>query len=250
MSQPIDPETGSPMFENLLVAIDAGGHGADVLALARTLASPAATITTVHVTGRDDGAAVTADVVAEGPFHTALARLVGERAIDLLVVGAHHREHIWSTNHVRAALHAVACSVAIAPEGYASAAPGPISVIGVAYDEGPEAERALAAARTLAADSGASIELIEVVPDSNLVASDSVVGWKAQGAAGRLSVVDGVAVRVLEGDTLTRLREAARGVDLMVVGAHHPDLPSRLLLGRTGERLALGLDCPLLLQHG
>jgi len=242
-------DTEGHVFLNVLIAIDDAGRGEDARVLGAALAGESASVATVHVTRHGEPRPGGVDLVVEGPFDTALARLVGERGADLVVVGAHHRELVWSANHLRAALHAVRCSVAVAPDGYGrQGAAHAISTIGIAYDEGPESTAALDAGRALAGSTGARLEVIEVVRDSNLVETTSTAGWRAEAAERRLAGIEGATVVVLEGEPLTRLREAARGLDLMIVGEHHPDLLGRVI-GRTGERLAGGLACPLLLYR-
>ena len=62
----------------------------------------------------------------------------------------------------RAALNGAPCAVAIAPVGYAEH-PAPLARIGIAYNSTPEAAAALALARELAEQIGASLHALEVV---------------------------------------------------------------------------------------
>ncbi len=62
----------------------------------------------------------------------------------------------------RAALNGAPCAVAIASVGYAEH-PDPIGKIGVAYDGSPESKTALATARGLAAQTGASVHALDVI---------------------------------------------------------------------------------------
>ncbi len=238
------------MFERVIIAVDGSRSATDAPALARTLAAPGAEIITAHVAeGRHDAPAMTADVTLSGSFASALAGLARERAADLVVVGSHHHHHIWSANHTHAALHHLACSVAVAPDGYGARQHPAFAVIGVAYDETTTgAASALAAARRLAEPSGAEVRVIEVVRDSNLPSSESTAGWKAQQATTRLATLEDVTVTVLEGDPVDRLREAAADVDLLVLGQHHPSALAALLLDNKADRLAGHVDCPLLVQ--
>ena len=94
-----------------------------------------------------------------------LRQLAETSAADLLVVGSNSRGSLgrWFLgDDTRAALSGAACSVAVAPGGYAER-PGPISRIGVAYNGTPESETALAVARGLAARCGASVRALLVV---------------------------------------------------------------------------------------
>ena len=238
------------MFERVIIAVDGSSSATDAPALAATLAAPGAEIVTAHVAdGRHEEPAVTADVTLSGSFARALAGLARERSADLVVVGSHHHRHIWSANHTHAALHHLACSVAVAPDGYGAGEHAAFGVIGVAYDETtPGAAAALAAARRLAEPSGAEVRVIEVVRDSNLPSAESTAGWKAQQAGARLASLDDVTVMVLEGDPVDRLREVAASVDLLVLGQHHPSALAALLLEHTADRLAGHVACPLLVQ--
>lgn len=236
------------MFDRVIVAIDASPAAADAQALAAALAAPDATLTTAHVVGGEHGNLVEADATLSGPFADAVAGHAFDQAADLVVIGTHHHGHLWSANHAHQALHHLPCSVAVAPEGFGDD-PTPFGTIGVAYDEStPEAEAALAAGRELAAGTGAEIRVIEIVRDSNVPSAESAAGWKAQQASGRLAALDGVTVRVLEGDPVSRLREAAADVDLLVLGQHHPSALAALLLSNTADRLAGHVRCPLLVQ--
>lgn len=236
------------MFDRVIVAIDDTPAAADARALATALAGPDATITTAHVAHGEHSTAVDADATLTGSFTDALAGLAAEQRADLVALGTHHHGHAWSANHTHDALHHVPCSVGVAPEGFAES-PSTFATIGVAYDEStPEAEAALAAARSLAEISDATIEVIEVVRDSNLPSSESTQGWKAQQAGERLAALEGVKVTVLEGDPVTRLREAAAGVDLLVLGQHHPGALAALLLSNAADRLTGPVSCPLLVQ--
>lgn len=237
------------MFDRIIVAVDDAPGAADARALAETLAAPGAELTTVHVAGHGhDAPDAEADVTLSGGFTDALAGLAAQETADLVVLGTHHHGHLWSANHTHQALHHMPCSVAVAPDGFAASA-RPFETIGVAYDEStPEAQAALAAARRVAQASGAEIQVIEVVRDSNLPSAESTQGWKAQQAGERLATLEGVTVTVLEGDPVTRLREASADVDLLVLGHHHSSALAALLLSRTTDHLAGHVRCPLLVQ--
>ena len=239
------------MFDNIIIAIDGSPAAADARALATTLAAPGAAFLTAHVAeGHHETTEVEADVTLSGSFVGALDGLARERGADLVVLGAHHHGHLWSSNHTHSALHHLSSSVAVAPVGYGTDDQVALRVIGVAYDETtPESEAALAAARRLAEPSGAEVRVIEVVRDSNLPSSESTQGWKAQQASARLAELGGVTVTVLEGDPVHRLREAAGDLDLLALGEHHPSALAALLLDHTVDALAAHVTCPLLVVH-
>jgi nucleotide-binding universal stress UspA family protein len=237
-------------YHRVVIAIDGSPAAADARALAATLAAPGAELITAHVAaGHHETAEVEADVTLSGSFAGALDGFVREREADLVVLGAHHHGHLWSSNHTHSALHHLSCSVAVAPVGFGVAERGALAVIGVAYDEStPGADAALAAARGIAEVSGAEVRVIEVVRDSNLPSAESTQGWKAQEAGARLAALEGVSVTVLEGDPVHRLREAAADLDLLVLGQHHPSALAALLLDNTVDALAGHVTCPLLVQ--
>lgn len=240
------------MFRNVIVAIDATAAAGDARALASALAAPGAELVTAHVAaGHHETAEVDADVTLDGSFAAALDGLVRERGADLVVLGAHQHRHLWSANHTHTALHHLSSSVAVAPAGYGTTPQPPFGVIGVAYDETtPEADAALAGARRIAEACGGEVRVIEVVRDSNLPSSESTQGWKAQQAGVRLSALGDVAVTVLEGDPVHRLREASAGLDLLVLGRHHPSALAALLLDDTVDALSGHVTCPMLVQAG
>lgn len=237
------------MFDRIIVAIDDSPGAADARALAEVLAAPGAKLTTVHVTGHGhDADDVEADVTLSGGFTAAIAGFAAQETADLVVLGTHHHGHLWSANHTHQALNHMPCSVAVAPDGFAASA-HPFETIGVAYDESTtEAQAALASARRIAQATGAEIQIIEVVRDSNLPSAESTQGWKAQQAGERLAALEGVIVTVLEGDPVTRLREAAADLDVLVLGQHHSSALASLLLSRTADHLTGHVRCPLLVQ--
>ena len=88
-----------------------------------------------------------------------------DRAADLIVIGT--SEQPWPArglpgSPVHDLLEDPRCPVAVAPRGY-SDHPGALERIGVAYDETPESDQALAVARKLAARSHASPSAYEAI---------------------------------------------------------------------------------------
>ncbi len=222
------------MFQKIIVAVARPGGERDALALAHRLAGPVAELVNGHVA--EDGA------VAENLF-----RLATGHAADLLVIGAHHHDHIWSHDHARETLRDAPCAVAVVPEGYADAA-GDLRVIGVGYrEQDPQSDAALAAAQQLAATAGAEVRIANVVPETNWASADSGAGGAALAARERLAGLDGV-VTVLEGNVRSALAEFVVGVDLLVVGSHHHGELRRLVAGDTVSALADDPTCPLLVM--
>jgi nucleotide-binding universal stress UspA family protein len=262
------------VFARVIVGIDGAGGGLDAAALAGVLADPEADIVLAHV--MTDGAETRTDALAaaravlEAPIEDGagpdvsevrvdgrsvaggLHRLAQELAADLIAVGSHHRRatgRLWSADRTRTTLRDAPCPVAVAPQGFAPAARQPIRVLGIAYDDTPEARDALLFGRALASESGAQIHALWVVDRSNWTDSESRVGWKAVDATRRLADFHGVIGIVLEADA-HHPREALSGlaheVDLLILGSHHHTFLRRIVLGDTVEGLSRRTPCPLL----
>lgn len=262
------------MFARVIVGVDGGGGGLDAAALAGALADPEADIVLAHVrTGAGESpedvfAAARIALegsVAPGGSHDVSETLVGERSIagglhhlaeigpaDLLVVGCHHDRgtgRVWSADRTRATLRDAPCPVAVAPQGFAEASRRPMDVLGVAFDDTPEARDAMLFGRALASESGARIQALWVVDRSNWTDSESRIGWKALDATRRLADFHGVVGIVLEGDARHprgALSDLAHEVDLLILGSHHHGLLRRIVLGGTVEGLSRHTPCPLL----
>jgi nucleotide-binding universal stress UspA family protein len=274
------------VFARVIIGVDGADGGLDAAALAADLADPQADITLAHVApvasplagpseGSDESVFATArDVLTaslgvdaapgistarmNGPsIAGGLHRHAEGHSADLIVVGSHHRRRtggLWSADRTRATLRDAPCPVAVAPQGFASAPKRPISVIGIAYDDTPQARDALLFGRALASETGARIDALWVVDRSNWIDSESLVGWKAVEASRRLADVHGVIGVAVEGDAghvQDALAIFAHDVDLLILGSHHHGLLRRLALGDTVEGLSSRAACPLLVMpHG
>ena len=271
------------MFENVLVGVDGRPNGRDAIVLAGQLADPGGRLTLAHVhAGELDlahalarGAAAkeressaqllereraTAAVSAElasvaAPSPGRGLHLQAERqGADLLVVGSCHRGsfgRVMLSDHARAALNGAPCAVAIASLGLAEH-PTPIARVGVAYDGSPESEAALAAARTLAAPTRATLNALQVVPIlaysyGGLAAGavqesiDFLLG-QAESALAELPEVEGHAVYGVTGEELAAF---GNELDVLVVGSRSYGPVRRLMLGSTSEYLERHARCSL-----
>jgi len=273
------------MFENVVVGVDRHEGGQDAIALAVRLASGSAKLTLAYVIHGNDSAwrgavppiepaerlqaelelhataseaAVQADVRCYGNASIGkglheLCELVGA---DLLVVGSSRRSvvgRILFGNDTRASLNGAPCAIAIAPAGFAHD-PIPIARIGVAYNESPESEHALAVARDLAAEHNAKLLALEAVSipayalGSGLVPmpldewTQSLLGR----ARDRLSSLDGVQAHAVCGPAPEALVSFSSSVDLLVVGSRGYGPFGRVVYGSTSQRLARSVGCPLL----
>ena len=263
------------MFRKIIIAVDGQEGGLDASALARTLAPPTAELVAARVLPRDDGPHGVADagdddavtaarrVVEATPGLSSvgvlvharsvadgLHRLAGEQSADLIVVGSHHggTAHLWSGDRTRATLRDAPCAVAVAPRGYADDPRVTIRSIGVGYDETEEAQRALDMGRALAWDTGAEVQALEVVAETNWQTPESGAGWKAVAAGTRIAELSGVTGVVVEGDAHVHLAQFAREVDVLILGSHSHGLLHRLVLGHASEGLAGHLPCALIVM--
>ncbi len=196
-----------------------------------------------------------------------LRRVIRAERRDLLVVGSSRRAaqgEVAIGRLTRGLLHELPCPVAIAPSGLAARAPVTLGQIIVGYDGGPEAQRALALAAGLALASGARISVCAVLDDripslgwpqlwrhemveawqETMAAEEAVLYQRTDDAVQSLGL-DALA-EVLRGRPATALRERSRGADLLVIGSRRWGAPARVMLGGTGEGLAHGAGCALI----
>lgn len=173
---------------------------------------------------------------------------------DLLVVGASRRSpllRVLGVNDVRAAVDRAPCAVAVAPRGHADG-PRHIARVGVGWDRTRAADAAVAAAARLAAAHDASLEVVEVLPETPWAAdprhatrqdADALAAIARRRLATLLGPGEGD-VRVVEGNATVGLGALAEEVDLLVVGASLRD--GHLAAGATTHGLLRHLGCPLL----
>jgi nucleotide-binding universal stress UspA family protein len=263
------------MFENVLVGVDGTANGRDAIALASRLAGPEGKLTLAHVHPgelhplhaitpavlaeeqqaserllADERAAAGVEaqlesIVASSPG-AGLHRQAEEQGADLLVVGSCGRSAFGRAmigDDTRAALNGSPCAVAIAARGSAARG-GAIAKLGVAYNGSPESVAALEQARALAARSGASIDVLEVValPSyayAGLMApaiGDGIDMMLAE-ANERLRELPGVSARAVYGLAGEELAAFGDGLDLLIVGSRGYGPVRRLVLGSTSDYL-------------
>jgi nucleotide-binding universal stress UspA family protein len=155
-------------------------------------------------------------------------------------------------------LSGVPSAVTIAPHGYSG---GRLERIGVALDGGSESRRALAAARALAARSGGRLELITVMKPSHYVLGGLLSDFDPeqfrafrQGEAEQILeeaaalVGDDVPTErtLLDGDAAEALTEAARDLDLLVVGSRGYGPAKGALLGSVSLKLIGSVPAPVM----
>jgi nucleotide-binding universal stress UspA family protein len=260
------------MFKNVLVGVDGRPGGRDAIALARELADPDAKLTLVIVRGgpipedledskelleRERQAAgieaETLSIVSLSPGR-ALHEQAERDGADLLVVGSCSHGAFGRAmlgDDTRAAVNGAPCAVAVASHGHAGH-DAAIADIGVAYNQSPESETALAVARELAARSDATVHAMEVVslPPVAYGGIMSPVGEFISGmleeASARMKALpdlDGRAVYGLTGEELARFGDE---LDLLVVGSRGYGPVRRLVSGSTSDYLERHARCSLL----
>jgi nucleotide-binding universal stress UspA family protein len=271
------------VFSNVLVGVDGRQGGRDAIALAKQLAAPDGQIALAHIYGNDwmlgRGAALALPVerevaerllskereetatrgelvsCADSPAGRGLMRLAERRATDVLVVGSCHRGplgRVFLGDQTSGALNGAPCAVAIAPLGHA-AAPHPLSAIGIGYDGSPESERALEAARELAARCGSTIKALSVVSLQSIPYGEPIpANWPevakelVDDELRRLRGLSDVEGDVSYGDPSEELSRFGEELDLLIVGSRSYGPVGRLFNGSTSNFLAKRARCPLL----
>jgi nucleotide-binding universal stress UspA family protein len=278
----IDRE-GDDMFTRVLVGVDETSGGRDAIVLARRLTARSGKLTLAHVypyhgdppvRGYDDDEAAQiirarevlqrasdqADVDARLRWTAAkspgrgLHELAEIMHADLLVVGSTRRGPLGRVligDDTRAALDGAPCGVAIAPAGYSSRSVE-IRRVGVGYDGSPDSERALIAARALAAEMSAKLAALEVVvfPSyalSGPLAGDSTaVAHLVDQAHDRVASLGDLEPHATAGQAAEELAAWSDSLDLLVVGSRGLGPIGRLVHGSTSRELGRRARCPLL----
>ncbi len=212
------------------------------------------------------GRLATDALVLEGVDAAAmLQHAAREREADLLVLGSSHRGRLGRVALGSAAveaLHDPPCPVAIASFG-AHALQGGVRIASIAVgcdvaaSRGPELRLAVELASAL----GAALHIVAVADTrvALMVEYGGASSYPAVLRERRVAAEEGLAAvmadmpaevsatgEVREGNPAEKLAEASRGVDLLVVGAHHYG-PLDRLLGRSVSRaLASHSHCPVL----
>jgi nucleotide-binding universal stress UspA family protein len=196
-------------------------------------------------------------------LHTARALhdLAVEVGADVIVIGGSHRGGVGravlgSTGH--SVVHGSPRPVVVAPRDDAGGDGAPLRRIGVAYDGEPESQAALNWAERLAGDAGASLEILTVSQFTPVAMYPGVATYppetvleelreesqrRVDAAIERATVpVDG---RVLDGPVVSSLAEAAKDLDLLVVGSRGYGPFGSLLMGSVSRAVADKAPCPV-----
>ncbi|MBO9533624.1 MAG: universal stress protein [Solirubrobacteraceae bacterium] len=180
-----------------------------------------------------------------------LHRIAEDERADLLVIGP-HRELSGVHAVLPAVLHGAPCAVAIVGHG-ASPAPRTLGRVAFAYAPTAASREGAAVASALAAQHGAELHGVHVVPavaslwagrvGGTLHALQRATGTLAKQATEELRhEVPEAIPHVLEGDPVDDLSRFADDVDLLVVGARGAGPLRRLATGSVTE--ALSTRCP------
>lgn len=148
------------------------------------------------------------------------------------------------------------CAVAIAPPGYAERAAAP-QTIAIAFNGSGESQRALDVAAEIARRANAALRIIGVVDPAAVwyaaygggdVTQDltRIVRDDLRSAADAVEGVADVEVRVLTGEAVRAIHEAAEDADLLVLGSRGHGPVRRVLLGSVSAKLVRDPVCPLL----
>jgi nucleotide-binding universal stress UspA family protein len=259
------------------------GRVAGTIALAQHLSAPDGQITLVHIHGgnamlrpgaalalgggrqkSEELLAVEADASA-GPVHlmSFAASSVGRGLHDaadrsraeLIVVGSSHRGtlgRVFLGENTSRALSGAACAVAIAPGGYAARADG-LSTIGVGYDGSPESERALAAARELAARLGSTVKALAVISVQDIPYGEPIHDNWPEAAKQlvdeerrRLHGFGDIVGDATYGEPSDELATFSEELNLLIIGSRSYGPIGRLMNGSTSNYLAQRARCALL----
>ncbi|SDF29376.1 universal stress protein [Pseudonocardia oroxyli] len=185
-----------------------------------------------------------------GPAATVLAEYAEESGAAVLVVGSTGGGllgRLAPGSTVHRLLPAARCPVAIAPRGYRHTAAQGITVITVAYDGTPEADRATVLAVHLAGRTGAALRFAVVAASEADVPAATEIAHKgiAQAPTEIDALTDVVVSRPGQsvGATLADLSERT---DLLVVGSRGYPTMRRILLGGVAGVLVRSARYPVI----
>lgn len=210
----------------------------------------------------DDGS-IRKEVVASSSAARGLLELAEREEAELLVVGSSRRGALGAAllgGVGRSLLHGAPCGVAVAPCGFEREAATP-TLIGVGFDDSAESWRALRAAIQLAESCGARLRLISVLFRAELHPDSAWLPREWDPVQGRREALERKLDRglrrvppalradghVIFGPPEEALRsEAARGIDLLVLGSRGYGPVRRVLLGSVASALLGSAPCPVL----
>jgi nucleotide-binding universal stress UspA family protein len=208
--------------------------------------------------------AVDARVLAAVSPARALQQLTEDAEVGVVVIGSTTRGPVRRTLPGSIAdrlLSGAAAPVAVAPHGFADAAPPSLATLGVAYDGSAEAQVALDGARRLAGKAGARLRVITVHQRlafghvaASALAREPVNARLEREARRRLDEAVAAAAADVQaegafhvGRPVDVLVEESRELDLLMAGSRGYGPLGAVLLGSTTHDLARLACCPLLI---
>jgi nucleotide-binding universal stress UspA family protein len=148
---------------------------------------------------------------------------------------------------VQRLLPMASCPVAIAPRGYRHTGTRGMTVVSVAYDGSPEADRAVAMGVHLASRTGAALRFVTVAESAADIETATAVAHK--GIASAPVEIDAL-VDVVVGSVAEVLADLPERTDLLVVGSRGYRLMRRLLLGGVAGVLVRTARYPVVVVPG
>jgi nucleotide-binding universal stress UspA family protein len=237
----------SGVSSTLILGADDSEGARDAAVLAKVLAPLfRAEVTPVHASGH-------------GSPRQQLYQEASARHAEIVVLGSSHRGepgHTAPGKLLRGLIHASPSPIAVAPRGYADRAIGPPRVIGVAFDNSPEAQRALELAARLATAASAALRVIMVYegaapveqPPPGVVTQHALMQEALHRTVADLPSELRAEPRFLYGSAAHVLAEQAElGVDLMVTGSRAYGPILSFWLGSVSEDLIRLSATPLVI---
>jgi nucleotide-binding universal stress UspA family protein len=188
-----------------------------------------------------------------------LCQEASARHAEIVVLGSSHRGepgHTAPGKVLRSLLHDSPSPIAVAPRGYADRVIGPPRVIGVAFDNSPESQRALDLAARLAKAASAALRVITVYegsaeleePQPGVVTQRALMQEALHQTVADLPSELRAEPRFLRGSVPHVLAEQAElGVDLMVTGSRGQGPILSFWLGSVSEDLIRLSQQPLVI---
>ncbi|MGZ5312997.1 MAG: universal stress protein [Solirubrobacterales bacterium] len=183
-----------------------------------------------------------------------LTELAEQIEADLVVLGSTHRgpfARVFPGSVASRLLEGCPCAVAVAPRGHARRRHFGLGIVGVGYDGSPESEVALRSARQLAAQLGAKVRVITVVPDrppnGGRDPSVPVLREHMRTALERVQAREGRDLEIIlaEGGPAAVLADQGIETDLLVVGSRGYGPARAVLLGDVTAELIQTAPCPV-----
>jgi nucleotide-binding universal stress UspA family protein len=192
-----------------------------------------------------------------------LRQVVRQEHRDLLVLGSAHEADPGRVRLGRSAgelLGHLECPLAIAPVGFQQHTETGLDRIGVGFDDTPESRAALDLAVSIAASTGAALEVRSAIDDGvagglrteqivlegNTLTERRLISAFERDLAATSSIGVPTNLEVGVGMPTDVLAELCDEVDLLVVGSGHSGQPGRVQSGGTGRGVLRLAACPVL----